>query len=262
MDRPLGYVTDRFVPPENVLEPIEGGVVVRSPTLPSFWFGNMIFLDAPPAPDEVAGWLERWPSLVTAPRPERIVLEWETPEPSLTPGLRAVAEDLSLDVEDVAILRLGDLRPGQANGTFAARPARTDLDWAGALAVATAELEGDQVEFSTLRQVVQRERARARRGDWWVGELDGTVVASAGIYWDDAGRIARYQAVDTLAAARGRGCASALLTAMARDVRERLPDLEALVIAADAGGAPERLYRRLGFETASWQAALVGAPPA
>jgi GNAT superfamily N-acetyltransferase len=245
-----------------VLEPIEGGVVVRSPTLPSFWFGNMVFLDAPPAAHEVTGWLERWPSLVAEPRPERIVLEWETPERSLTPELRATAEELSLDVEDVAVLRLGELRPGQASGSFAARPARTDADWAGALAVATAELEGDQVEFSTLRQATQRERAGTRRGDWWIGELDGAVVASAGIYWDEAGRVARYQAVDTLAAARGRGCASALLTAMALDVRDRLPALEALVIAADAGGAPERLYRRLGFETASWQAALVGVPPA
>src|SRR4051794_765317 len=214
---------------------MEGGVRVRTPSLPQFWFGNLLHLDEAPPPAALAGWLERWPSLIGDPPPPRVVVEWEAEQPTLTPQLRAEAAQLSLEVEDNVVLRLGALRAAEANGRFGARPARSDEDWAAALAVATAETP-EHADFSRARQAHYRERAAAGRGDWWIGELDGEVVASAGIYWDEGGRTARYQAVDTVERARGRGCASALLSAMARDVTQRLPALAAVVIAAEVGG--------------------------
>src|SRR5262249_5536829 len=75
----LGYLTDRLVPPDNVVTTIEGARVVRSAELPSFWFGNLIELDEPPAPGALAAWRARWPELVTGPRAERFVLQWESP---------------------------------------------------------------------------------------------------------------------------------------------------------------------------------------
>jgi ribosomal protein S18 acetylase RimI-like enzyme len=257
----LGFLTDRMVPPANVVTPLGGGLeLVRTPELPSFWFGNLLELADAPEPSALAGLVERWPALIGQPRPQRIVLQWETPTPSLTPELRAEAERLELEVEDNVVLRLDGPAQHSAPGGFVARPARSDADWAAALAVGTAEVP-DHADFSASRQVAYRARAETGLGDWWIGELDGEVVSSAGIYWDEAGRIARYQAVDTLERARGRGCASALLGAMARDVQERLPALEAVVIVAEVGQQAERIYRRLGFAPVSWQSAVVGQPP-
>ena len=121
------------------------------------------------------------------------------------------------------ILVLGELVPGPARRLH--RPVcESDADWEAALAVGAADAP-DQADFQRRLARHHRARAGAGFGEWWIGELDGQVVATAGIYWNDEGTIARYQRVDTLEEVRRRGCASALLTAMALHVRERLPDL-------------------------------------
>ena len=42
---------------------------------------------------------------------------------------------------------------------------------------------------------------------------------------------------------------------------ERLPDLAQIVIVAEVGEAGEQVYRRLGFEPASYAPSLIGLPP-
>src|SRR5690349_10661957 len=102
----LGFLTDRLMPPDNVVTPFPGGRLVRTPSLPEFWFGNMLHLDAPPAPDELAAWMERYAELVSEPRPERLVLQWEVEGEPFPAGLREAALAARLEPEEVSVLRL------------------------------------------------------------------------------------------------------------------------------------------------------------
>ena len=256
----LGWITDRFTPPPQVVTPLDGARLVRSPDLPDFWFGNYVELDAEPTPEELERWIERWPQIIGEPLPHRRLLSWEAPELHLTKELTAVAERHGMHAEVDVTLVLGELVPRSGPDGFTARTCRTDADWEAALAVGGADAP-DQADFQRRLARHHRARSEAGFGEWWIGELDGQVVATAGIYWNDEGTIARYQRVDTLEAVRRRGCASALLTAMALDTKERLPDLAQIVIVAEVGEAGEQVYRRLGFEPASYAPSLVGLPP-
>jgi hypothetical protein len=256
----LGWITDRFAPPQEVVTDIGGARLVRTPGLPDFWFGNFLELDAPPAPEELPGWLERWEQVMGEPPPRKRILSWETEEPSLTPELAEASKALGLEPEQDVVLTLRELVPRAGPEGFVARPCRSDADWETAYEIGAADSPG-QADFHRRLQRHHRARAEEGFGEWWLGELGGRAVATAGIYWNDEATLARYQRVDTREEARRKGCASALLTAMALDVRERLPDLDEIVIVAEVGEAGEQVYRRLGFAAASYAPALVGVPP-
>jgi GNAT superfamily N-acetyltransferase len=256
----LGWITDRLAPPREVVTDVGGARLVRTPDLPDFWFGNFLELDAPPAPDELPGWLERWEQVIGEPPPHKRILAWEAEQPTLTPELADAARALGLEPEHDVVLTLRELHPRSGPEGFVARPCRSDADWAAALEIGSADAR-DQADFYRRLQRHHRERAEAGFGEWWIGELGGQAVATAGIYWNDEGTLARYQRVDTRTEARRKGCASALLTAMALDARKRLPDLDQIVIVAEVGEAGEQVYRRLGFAPASYAPALVGPPP-
>jgi N-acetylglutamate synthase-like GNAT family acetyltransferase len=256
----LGWITDRFTPPRQVVTPLDGARLVRSPDVPDFWFGNYVELDAEPTAAELEAWIARWSEVIGEPLPHRRIISWERPELHFPDDLQAVAERHGMDVEIDVIMVLGELQPRCGPDGFTARICRSDADWEAALAVGAADAP-DQADFQHRLARHHRARSEAGFGDWWIGELDGQVAATAGLYWNDEGTIARYQRVDTLESARRRGCASALLTAMALDARKRLPDLQQIVIVAGVGEAGEQVYRRLGFEPASYGPSLVGPPP-
>jgi GNAT superfamily N-acetyltransferase len=256
----LGWITDRFVPPPQVVTRIDGARLVRTPDLPDFWFGNFLQLDAEPAAEDLPRWLDTWTEVVGDPLPKRRILSWERPDLQLSPALKAAAEAHELEADIDVVMRLGDLVPRSGPDGFTARPCRSDDDWAAAHVLGSADVP-DQADFQRRLQNHHRARAEDGYGEWWIGELGGEAVATAGIYWNDEGTVARYQRVDTREDVRRRGCASALLTAMALHVRERLPGLRHVVIVAGAGEAGEQVYLRLGFAPASYVPTLVGQPP-
>ena len=106
------------------------------------------------------------------------------------------------------VLTLGAPVPGHGPDGFTARICESDADWEAALAVGAADAP-DQSDFQLRLAQHHRAGAGAGFGEWWIGELDGRAVATAGIYWNDEGTIARYQRVDTREEVRRRGCASA-----------------------------------------------------
>jgi predicted GNAT family acetyltransferase len=89
-------------------------------------------------------------------------------------------------------------------------------------------------------------------GQWWAAWHDGEPVATAGIFWH--GELLRFQQILTAEHARGTGFASGLLAEMLRGHRDR----GKAVIVAESGSRAGRIYRRLGFEAAGVQEALVG----
>ena len=256
----LGWITDRFTPPPQVVTRLDGARLVRSPDLPDYWFGTTSSSTPSRRRPELQRWIERWSEIIGEPLPRRRIISWERPELHLSAraeGGRRAARHGRRDRRDPGA---SESSPAAAPTASPARVCESDADWEAALAVGAADAP-DQADFQ--RRLARHHRARAATGygEWWIGEVDGQVVATAGIYWNDEGTIARYQRVDTREEARRRGYASALLTAMALHVRERLPDLGQIVIVAEVGEAGERVYRRLGFEPASYGPSLVGLPP-
>jgi GNAT superfamily N-acetyltransferase len=261
--------------PENRVVRREGDhLIVRSPSNPGHWEGNMLaFDDAPDAGDG-----ERWErafdaAFADAPAVRHRTFYWDR-----TDGEQgaAVAEfeargyRLERDVGLVAAPT--DLIPHpKANRDVEIRrldprSGRDEPLWAGtvALALATqAEDPSPDADFETFARARQSERRAvfaAGRGAWYaaVDPADGTVLAGCGVVVTDSR--GRFQAVDTAPTHRRRGIARRLVHEAAIDAVARF-SLEQLVIVADPGYHAIGIYESLGFRPRERLCSAWLAPP-
>lgn len=97
---------------------------------------------------------------------------------------------------------------------------------------------------------------------WWTAWDGPLLVGSLGLFHGPS--LSRFQEVETRRSHRGRGVASALLMhALAHAASSHATSAPSasrpLVIVAETDGAPERLYRRLGFTPVSHVSSLAWA---
>lgn len=97
----------------------------------------------------------------------------------------------------------------------------------------------------------------SKRGDWFGAFVGEKLVADLGLFRD--GSIARFQSVETHPDFRRRGIAGTLIYEAGHlALAER--DLDMLVIVAEEGSSPPRLYENLGFRPVEKQLGLEWSP--
>jgi hypothetical protein len=235
-------------------------LAVRTPSNPTYWWGNFILYAQPPAAGDPGRWLAHF----AAEFPEAGHLAFGVDG---THGVTGAAEELiglGLSLEVSTVLTARAVRePPRPNRDAEYRPLISDEDWAAAVAVEVANREDDGDErdvaaFEALRMQSRRRLADSGHGAWFGGFLDGRLVTSLGIFTDGSG-IARFQSVNTLSSARGRGLAG---TTVYHAARYGLTELGAdtLVIVADQDAVAARVYRSVGFADSEAQVQFERGP--
>ncbi len=241
--------------------------VVQSPGNPTFWWGNFLLFDDPPAKGDG----ERWEALFEAEHRNRPEVTHRAFAWDRTDGAIGDAEwellTRGYELERTAGLTATPARIGRharANRDVEVRaldPAvghDEDL-WSAAMSVWLEQPHPGETDeyrrtFLRRRQAGLREIFRqGRRGAWYLALLDGQVVGSLGIVV--TGGRARYQTVDTVEAYRGRGIATRLV-ADAASHAAAAHDIDHFVIAADPDYHAIGIYESVGFERAE---SVVGA---
>jgi ribosomal protein S18 acetylase RimI-like enzyme len=222
------------------------GTVVRMPENPAFRWGNFLLVQRAGDPAaRIAQHREAFPDA------RFTTIGVDDAHPELDEGAWLSA---GFDVERLAVL-VAERAPVAA-GT-GVRPFRSDEDWSAETAIAMEEDEeagAEHVRFSRLRTLEKRRMADAGHAVWLGVEQDGVLVATAGVA--DAGdRTARFQDVQTRAAHRRRGYATALIAAGVRTAAERFGSRR-FVLVAERQGPAIGLYRRLGFREVETQLQL------
>jgi predicted GNAT family acetyltransferase len=212
--------------------------VVRTPDEPRDAQGNMLVLAESPVPGGLEGWLARFAAEL--PDVAHRAFAWDGP-PGDTDEL--VAAGFIVTVLQVMV--------ADAHGWT---PARSDLQVrtltadevvaSHTLAFAMSERHGDDDRARLRRRASWHAGLVARNAARFYGAFDhDELVASLGLV--ELGDVARFQDVQTAAAYRRRGLATALIAAAASAA-----SAPRLVIVAEPGGAAARLYERVGFRTA------------
>lgn len=259
--RTLVWATELDVLPlDRVVERRRGYLVIRSPSNPVHYWGNLLLFDRPPA----AGDGDRWEALFEAefeaePLARHRSFAWDEGSGRAGAaheefGARGydVHENVGLVAEADAItpharenreviVRALDPAVGTEEELW---DAVVELQVAGR---DEAQEEQEYRSFSRARIEDRRRLFRAGRGAWYVAldPASGSVAASCGVVVTD-GR-GRYQVVDTAAAHRRRGIASRLVVEAARHAAGTYA-AERFVIVADLGYHALGLYESLGFE--------------
>jgi len=245
---------------------------VRTPTNPTFWWGNFLLFQHAPGPGDLERWLALFDEEIAARQPasrhrafgvdvrERLTL---SPEFAAAGFTLSEATVLTLARDQL----LAPPRPMPAGVAFQVLDLPRDGE-----AIVDKQVAVDSARFEPVgyREFAQRQVARyaamqaAGLGHWFglVAQVDGRAVlaASCGLFrassrqGDQAARLGRFQYVSTHPAWRRRGLCTALVHAVCRHGFEAM-GLETLVMVADPDDVAIGVYESLGYRrgTSTWQ---------
>ena len=229
----------------SAIEDCGDHLVVRTPSNPTFYWGNFLVLDHVPVPDRIDEWLDRF--VAALPGARHRALAFDCPDGKVA-DLAGFAER-GLTVDAWTVMTATSVRPPPHPNRMARyRPLASDDDWAQSLALQIACHDGyeeDQLEFVSLRTESNRALAATGQGRWFGAFVDGRLVTQMGLVRAGA-RLARFQSVETHPDHRGRGLAGTLVHYVSGYGFGAL-GAETLVMVADPGYAAIRIYRAVGF---------------
>lgn len=267
------------LPDDRVVRREDDHLIVRSPSNPGHWEGNMLAFDDAPA----RGDGERWEAAFDAAFADEPAIRHRTFFWDRTDGAEGAAGEelqargyrLERDVGLIATPAELTAHP-KANREVQIRrldpaPGADEALWEGAIAVGLANNaedpspDPDFERFLRARQAERRAVFLAGRGAWYAAldPADGAVLGGCGVI--ATGPRGRFQAVDTAPAHRRRGIARRLVYEAARDAAGRF-SLSRLVIVADAEYHARGIYESLGFRArervcSAWLAPAQSAGP-
>lgn len=252
----LGYRTDLIFPAFDgeILER-DGYIVVRTPSNPTFWWGNYLIFRERPREGDVDDWRNAFRREIGGtPEVRHQAFGWDVPEED--PG--DCAPFLAVGFRRTCCRVLTSARPRSPENSapeVAVRALATDADWSAALdlQVLCREPDFQEAPFRTFRErsmTRYRAMAAAGLGHWFGAFVGDQLVADCGVFHDR--RVGRYQSVETHPEYRRRGIASRLVAAAGQATIARF-GLDTLVIVADDDSSACRIYQSAGFEPTQMQ---------
>ncbi len=260
------FILHRF--DAEVIE-LDDCLVVRTPSNPTFYWGNCLHLPRLPDDDELEHWLARFHEEITARQPaSRHVAIGSASAYDGGRRPRWEAAGFDLVVQQMLSADPEAMRPPARASRGAVRLRLLDLavDSEALIEVEMTDADGfEPVGYrSYLREQHARYRAMQAAGllQWFGIECDAVLAATCGLLRDRAGPGAdgRFQRVVTHGAWRRRGLASALVHGACLFAFERW-QVGALYMAADPEDVAIGIYRSLGFVDLSRGAGLQRKAP-
>ena len=259
----LGYRTDLIFPAFDA-EILDRGdyLVVRTPNNPNFYWGNFLLFPGPPSAQD----LQRWPQLFFRelggpPKTKHQTFGWDTTEGEV--GAAEQFETKGFKVLRSVVLATDLVHPPpRPAASVQVRALNTDSEWEQALdnQVRNREAEFEEAPYRIFRKKeAMRYRAMvdAGLGNWYGAFKGERLVADMGIFHD--GELGRYQSVTTDAEHRRQGIAGTMVYEGGRQALEE-HSLSRLVMIADEGSSPQRIYESVGFQLVERQVGLEWLP--
>ncbi|WP_168929569.1 GNAT family N-acetyltransferase [Nocardioides sp. GY 10127] len=226
-------------------------VVVRTPELPTWRWGNFVLLRRVPLRRDLGHAVELFHREL--PGFGHVALGFDDPEGDAG-SLSGLAHAKFSTTADLVLVAQG-LLPHAPTSNARVERIESDDAWAHkvALDLACDGGDGSQVHetLATRRAGVQRRVSEAGNAAWFGAWEGNRMLASTGVVRTDDGR-ARLRRAAIHPEARGRGLGALLVEAAAAHAAAEYA-ADTLVTVCDPHDAITRLYRRLGFTLAGHQ---------
>lgn len=250
----LGFRTEmifhRF---DGLITHHENYLVVKTPTMPGFFFGNLIlFFEAPKL-----GLLTQWKSIFrnefqNSPEVKHYTFLWDSPTEGIGDVTELESEGFQVDFSVVLTARSVHI-PSKSNSLVEVRPITTDKEWKE---VIEAQIRSKAAEYgeASYRQFKESQMARYQTmseqglGNWFGAFLNGKLVADLGLYKD--GTVGRFQSVETDPDFRRQGICGRLVYESAQYGFQKM-ELTELVMVADENYHAAKIYESVGFRPTS-----------
>jgi len=257
--RSLAYRTDLIFPAfDGIILDRGDYLVVRTPSNPTFYWGNFLLFRSPPR----TGDERRWPKVFadeigSPPAVRHQTFGWDSPQGDLGAAAAFVSQGFRLSASSV-LTASAVHPPPRLVDSIDVRRLGTEDEWHQALEnqIRCRDPEHDEPGYRTFKEAEMaryRRMAEAGLGGWFGAFVGGRLVADLGLY--RSGEVGRYQTVETHPEHRCRGYAGTLVYQSARQGFIDM-GLRTLVIVADADSSAELLYHSIGFVPTERQVGL------
>lgn len=247
------------LPRDRVVERKLNYLLVRSPSNPTHYWGNLLLFDQPPGVGDARDWERSFEvAFGDEPRVRHRTFAWDCADGEV--GLAReefVSAGYDLEESIGLVAERGQVRAHRRENrdvtirTLQPAAGADEELWHAVVELQVANRDESHNEqsyrvFARARLADLRSHFRLGRGAWYVAidPIDGAVVASCGVVV--AGDRARFQAVDTALPYRRLGISSRLVVEAAKRSASTHRATR-FVIVADAGYHALALYESLGF---------------
>jgi len=237
--------------------------LVRTPSNPTYYGGNLLAFDRPPAEADYPSWVAAFGrEFRDEPEVRHLFLMWDVPGEDGGAAAPFLAGGFELR-SNVTLLAREVSPPPKANAEVEVRRLETDEEWAAVLAAKVADraprfAEESYTNFKRRWLDVRRRLVAEGRGEWFGAFLGGRLVGDLGLFRD--GRVARFQDVATAVEFRRRGVCGTLVHEVSRRALETW-GVETLVMCADENYHAARIYESVGFKPAERYVVACRYPP-
>ena len=225
---------------------------IRTPSNPSFWFGNFILFKRAPMPGDLSRWLQIHEHIFGSAL-NHITLGWDEDHP----GVTGEFVDAGFKIQDGIGLSIAAYEnPVATNPDLVVRRLRSDSEWKQMVDLQIEidredfQYGGDNGDFRTTQMNSLRAMAEEGRGDWW-GAFDQdseAVIGGMGLYFDADHTFGRFQYVTTRSTSRRQRVCTTILDHVVRHAFETFHP-EQLVISTGADSAGSSASVQPGFRT-------------
>ncbi len=256
----LGYRTDAiFHLRDGFIEEHADYWSIRTPTNPSFWFGNFILFKQAPGPGDLNRWLQIHDQ-VFGKTLNHVTLGWDEANPGSTEEFLADGFKSS----DGMVLSLSEYSGETTiNPKLEVRKLTSESEWKEMTDLQIEidrdyfKLPQDNGVFRNNQMVALKKMADEGQGDWWGAFDQGELVGGMGLYFDEDRTIGRFQYVTTRESHRRQRVCTTLLDQVVRHAFATVRP-ESLVIntGADDDNPALVVYKKFGFREAMLSHAL------
>lgn len=248
----LGYQMDLAFPMPGG-DVIDRGdyLVIHTPSLPGFYWGNYVLFPDPPGPQDFDRWRDLFHKEIgNQPAIEHEAFGWDSPSGEL--GSIEPFRNAGFGLSQCGVMTVSEVcLPPYFNRDVIVRPVVTDDEWEKAARCTAGATVTDRIK---RKMDSWRAMSQSDTGNWYGAFLDGEFVGGLGVYKvDETGVI---DEVATLPDFQGQGVGRSLVYQACVHSLQHL-ELKQLLLMADNGGAAMRMYEQLGFRTVEQQVGIL-----
>jgi ribosomal protein S18 acetylase RimI-like enzyme len=251
----LAFQTDLFFHRfTGVVLEYEEYLVIKTPTNPTYFWGNLLYFPRPPTTESLAIWKNIFREQFHSMNVEHMTFAWDS--------LKGVEGSAELFVQDGFVLEKSIVMvareikiPPKLNKELVVRPILSDDDWNcvlenHVLCRAAHFDEAPYRKFAQKRIDNYRLMIKAKKGFWMGAFFNGALVGELGIFSENG--LGRFQTVGTHPDYRRIGVCSTLLYQALVFAEENM-GISQFVMVADPEYHAAKIYESVGFIASEYQ---------
>lgn len=239
----------------GIIEKKDLYTVIRTPSNPTYYWGNLLHFEEAPNRKSFEIWME-YTKKEFGKDCGHVSFSWnEEAKGHVDPFLEA-----GFEWDETIVLRLHEPKLGfEANKEIKVRPIVTNEEWRAVVDLQifmsdqekTAEfIEFKEKAFETMRSIQER-----GYGSWWGAFLENRLVGDMGLFFDFENRIGRFQSVETHPNFQNQAICKTILKTVINDAINN-KGIRDLVIVTETNNHARHVYRSCGFVDHSRQSGV------